>query len=180
MGVGLLTFFIAPNYEKTGWLGSWGVMNVSSLALAAVGGVHTFRVCQAIAIRLSHAHDLRGRGWCRASDAASRPLAHGGVAIGAARSPCSQSCALWLHPHEYRHALFPRPMALRLPSPTRAYPPLAAGAGGGGEAGSQSRGGRRRAASDGRAGLQLTDGLQLALPCRQGGLMRRRRPRGGC
>ena len=51
MGVGLLTFFIAPNYEKTGWLGSWGVMNVSSLALAAVGGVHTFRVCQALAIR---------------------------------------------------------------------------------------------------------------------------------
>jgi len=43
MGVGLLCFFIAPNV-KAGWVGRWGVMNVSSMALAAVGGAHTFQV----------------------------------------------------------------------------------------------------------------------------------------
>jgi len=45
MGVGLLCFFIAPSGTgSAGIFGRWGVMNFSSMLLAAVGGAHTFQV----------------------------------------------------------------------------------------------------------------------------------------
>mmetsp|Transcript_13680 Transcript_13680/g.32691 ORF Transcript_13680/g.32691 Transcript_13680/m.32691 type:complete len:203 (+) Transcript_13680:44-652(+) len=44
MGVGLLCFYIAPEARESSWFGSWGAMNVSAIALAAVGCVHTFKV----------------------------------------------------------------------------------------------------------------------------------------
>ena len=173
MGVGLLTFFIAPDYGKTSWFGSWGVMNVSSLALAAVGGLHTFQVRQPLprARRCLACVSclLRGSGGSSRRRTALSAGARSQAEAPVRHLPLAQLRPI-CHARSVAHGGAARP---KKRGPTLCAPTGCAG--GGGEARGKPRCGWRRAASHGRARLQLADGFQLALPRRQGGLMRRGR-----